>query len=107
MMLEPIVLPNRLRVALVSPSKVLLPENRMVRIVTRDERTITGRILNQDGFSLQLIDFSSQLKSFRNRVFATSLLDQNPLPSYTDKMSAENPADLVHYLNSLKGAGAQ
>ena len=42
--------------SLVSPNKDVLPENRTVRLVTSDGKTVTGRLLNQDGFSVQIID---------------------------------------------------
>ena len=100
--------PEQLRASLVSPNKVVLPENRMVRIITRDGKTVTGRILNQDGFSVQLIDSSSQLRSFqKSNLQEFTILDRNPMPSYADKMSAEDMTDLIHYLSSLKGAGGQ
>ena len=90
--------------ALVSPDKDVLPENRSVRLVTNDGKTVTGRLLNQDGFSVQLIDSSSQLESFQKaglREF--TIVTANPMPSYADKMSAQDLTDLVHYLSSLKG----
>ena len=52
-----------IQAALVSPSKDVRPENRSVRLVTKDGKTVTGRILNQTGFSVQIIDSSGQLLS--------------------------------------------
>ena len=42
--------------ALLNPTESLLPINRPVRIVTKDGRTIRGRRLNEDTYTVQLID---------------------------------------------------
>jgi putative heme-binding domain-containing protein len=95
-----------IQAALVSPSKDVRPENRSVRLVTKDGKTVTGRILNQDGFSVQIIDSSSQLRSFQKASLREfTIVTTNPMPSYADKMSAQDLTDLVHYLSSLKGSG--
>ena len=94
---------EQIRAALVTPNKNVTPENRSVRLVTGDGKTVTGRILNQDGFSVQLIDFSDQLRSFQKaglRQF--EIITTNPMPSYANKMSPQDLTDLVHYLSSLK-----
>jgi putative heme-binding domain-containing protein len=100
--------PEQLRASLVSPKKEVLPENRTVQFVTSDGKTVTGRILNQDGFSVQLIDSSSQLRSFeKSGLREFTIVTTNPMPSYADKLSAQDLTDLVRYLSSLKGGGAQ
>jgi putative heme-binding domain-containing protein len=94
---------DQIQAALVTPSKDVTPENRSVRLVTGDGKTVTGRILNQDGFSVQLIDSSDQLRSFQKaglREF--EIVTANPMPSYANKMSPQDLIDLVHYLSSLK-----
>jgi putative heme-binding domain-containing protein len=97
-----------IRAALVSPGKDVRPENRSVRLVTKDGKTVTGRILNQDGFSVQIIDSESQLRSFEKaNLREFTIVTANPMPSYADKMSAQDITDLVHYLSSLKGSGDQ
>jgi putative heme-binding domain-containing protein len=89
--------------ALVSPATDVRPENRSVRLVTKDGQIVTGRILNQDGFSVQIIDSSSQLRSFQKASLREfTIVTANPMPSYADKMSAEDMSGLVHYLSSLK-----
>jgi putative heme-binding domain-containing protein len=95
-----------IQAALVSPSKDVRPENRSVRLVTKDGKTVTGRLLNQDGFSVQIIDSTSQLRSFQKASLREfTIVTANPMPSYADKMSAQDLTDLVHYLSSLKGSG--
>jgi putative heme-binding domain-containing protein len=100
--------PEQLRASLVSPKKEVLPEKRTVRLVASDGKTVIGRLLNQDAFSVQLIDSSSQLRTFeKSDLREFTIVTTNPMPSYADKLSAQDLTDLVRYLSSLKGGGAQ
>jgi putative heme-binding domain-containing protein len=97
---------QQLRNSLVSPGKEVLPESRSVRVVKQDGKAVTGRLLNQDAFSVQLIDSSGQLMSLqKSSLRELAILDQNPMPSYANKMSAQDLTDLVNWLSSLKGTG--
>ncbi len=100
--------PEQLRASLVSPQKEVLPENRTVRLVDSDGKTVMGRLLNQDGFSVQLIDSSGQLRSFeKSGLREFTIVTTNPMPSYADKLNAQDLTDLVRYLSSLKGGATQ
>jgi putative heme-binding domain-containing protein len=95
---------EQLHAALVSPKKDVLPEDRTVRLVTNDGRTMTGRLLNQDAFSVQFIEASGQLRSVaRQGLRDFTIVTTNPMPSYADKLSAQDLTDLVRYLSSMKG----
>jgi putative heme-binding domain-containing protein len=97
---------EQIRAALVSPNKDVAPQHRSIRLVTKDGKTITGRILNQDGFSVQIIDSSNELRSFlKANLREFTIVTANPMPAYADKMSAEDMNGLVQYLGSLKGIG--
>jgi putative heme-binding domain-containing protein len=90
--------------SLVDPAGEVRPENRTVRIVMRDGRTLTGRFLNQDTFSIQLIDATDKLMSIdKSTVRESSILATSPMPSFKEKLSAQELADVVSYLSSLKG----
>lgn len=90
--------------ALSDPNAVIMPENRMFRVVTANGTTITGRILNQDTFTVQLIDSKERLLSFqRSDLKEFSPIDMSPMPAYKDSLTAAERADLVAYLMSLKG----
>jgi putative heme-binding domain-containing protein len=94
---------EQIRAALVIPSKDVIPENRSVRLVTGDGKTVTGRLLNQDGFSVQIIDASNQLRSFqKSGLREFTIVTTNPMPSFADRMSAQDLTDLVNYLSALK-----
>jgi mono/diheme cytochrome c family protein len=90
--------------ALVDPAADILPQNRTVRLVTLSGETATARVLNQDTFSLQVIDTKERVRSIpkadlREFIFIKS----SAMPSYQDTFSAQEIADVVAYLISLKG----
>ena len=66
--------------------------------------TTTGRLLNLDTFTVQLLDSKEQLRSFvKSDVRDHGFVEKSPMPSYKDKLSAQELADVVSYLVSLKG----
>lgn len=90
--------------SIVDPNAEVLAENRYVRVVTRDGANYTGRILNEDTFSLQLMDSKENLRSFQKADLSKfEFLKTSAMPSYRDKLSGNELADLVGYLVSLKG----
>jgi len=94
--------------SLLEPNAEVLLENRFVRVVTRDGEAITGRLLNHDAFTVQLIDSKERLLSFeKSSLKEFAFLDESPMPSYKGKLSAEELADLISYLVSLKGTDIQ
>ncbi len=91
--------------ALVDPNAVLIPQNRFIRAVTRDGVTITGRRLNEDTESVQIIDDHERLVSLQKADLRSyAVLTDSTMPSYKDKLTAKEMSDLVAYLASLKGA---
>ena len=89
--------------ALLEPAVEVRPNNRFVRAVTQNGTTITGRLLNQDTFTVQLLDSKEQLVSLsRSDLREFSFVTNSPMPSYQGKLSSEEAADLVSYLASLK-----
>jgi putative heme-binding domain-containing protein len=94
--------------AIVDPDFMIVPSNRFVRLVTRDGATINGRLLNQDTFIVQLLDAKEQLRSIaRADLREFTFIDKSPMPSYRDKLTAQELTDLVGYLVSLQGGGVQ
>jgi putative heme-binding domain-containing protein len=89
---------------LVSPNKDVNPENRLVQLTTSDGKTITGRLLNHDGFSVQFMDANGQLRSFETETLRKfTIVTTNPMQSYANQMSWQELTDLVDYVSSLKG----
>jgi hypothetical protein len=82
----------------------MLPINRPVRLVTRDGRTIKGRRLNEDTYSVQLIDEQERLISIaKSDVKEYDVSTTSPMPPYRDRLSTDELADVIAYLLSLKG----
>lgn len=94
--------PANLQLNLVDPAAALLPINRPVRMVTLNEETITGRRLNEDTYSVQLIDADGQLRSVLKANLASYEISEQPSKSPTD-LSADEVADVVAYLLTLRG----
>ena len=90
--------------SLTDPTSQMMPINRPIRAVTRDGRTITGRRLNEDTYTVQLIDDQERLVSLtKTDLREYTILTVSPMPSYRDQLSADEIADVVAYLLSLKG----
>jgi putative heme-binding domain-containing protein len=93
--------------ALVNQSSEVRPQNRSVRVVTRDGATITGKLLHHDSFTVLLIDSTEQLRSLsKTNLREFTLIEPAPMPSYRDRLSSEEMTDLVRYLVSLQGVKA-
>jgi putative heme-binding domain-containing protein len=96
--------PPEIERALLDPSADMRAGNRFVSATTKAGLTVTGRLLNQDTFSIQLIDSKEQLVSLlKSDLKDFGFLKTSPMPSYKDKLTAQELADLVSYLVSLKG----
>ena len=90
--------------AIVEPSADIRSDHRPVRIAMRDGTTMTGRLLNQDTFTIQLLDGSARLRLLdKSAVREVSFLKESPMPSYKGKLETQEIADLVTYLTTLKG----
>ena len=97
--------PDRLRQALVTPDEEVVPDNRFVRVVTKDGTTVTGKLLNQDAISVQMMNPKEELKTyFRANIREFTILDKGLMPSVEGKLTPQQVADIVSYLSSLKGS---
>jgi putative heme-binding domain-containing protein len=96
--------PGALQRSLLEPSTAMWPINRPVRIVTKDGREIKGRRLNEDTYTVQLIDDQERLLSLdKGDLKAYELGKTSPMPSLQKTFTADEVADLLGYLLSLKG----
>ena len=94
--------------SLTDPDAELLAQNRTFRAVTKAGATITGTLLNEDKYSVQLLDSAGRLTSLRRANLKESgVLEKSPMPSYKDKLSNSELVDLASYLVSLKGVELQ
>ena len=90
---------------LLDPDAALLPVNRPVRVVLRDGTVIEGRRLNEDTFTLQLIDERERLVSLeKSDLRDYTVSTKAKMPSYEAVFDEQERADLVAYMLSLKGS---
>ncbi|MEP7310312.1 MAG: c-type cytochrome [Acidobacteriota bacterium] len=95
--------PASLERSLRDPSSAMLPINRPVRIVTKDGRTIRGRRLNEDTYTVQIVDEHEQLMSIaKSETQSIDVETRSPMPAYANRLTADEIADLVAYLLTLR-----
>lgn len=89
---------------LIDPTANMLPANRSVRAITADGKTVVGRRLNEDTYTVQLIDSNERLLSLHKAALRSyEVLKTSPMPSYMDRLDPQSLADVVAYLVSLRG----
>jgi len=88
--------------SLLDPAAEVLPSGRFYRVVTQDGATVTGRLLNIDTFTVQMMDGKEQLRSFVKADLREHGFLPTPMPSYRSTLNAQEVADLVSYLVTLK-----
>jgi putative heme-binding domain-containing protein len=94
---------SSLQRSLFDPTSQMMPINRPVRVVTKDGRTINGRRLNEDTYTVQLIDEQERLHSLAKAdLRELTVLTTSPMPSYKSTLGDEELADLLAYLLSLQ-----
>jgi putative heme-binding domain-containing protein len=90
--------------SLLEPTAFMIPINRPVRAVTRDGKVINGRRLNEDTYSVQLVDSEERLLSLiKAELREYTVLKVSPMPSYREKLNSQELADVVAYLLTLRG----
>jgi len=95
---------GELQQKLVDPNATIRPGNRYIEAVTRSGAKISGRLLNQDTFTIQLLDSSERLVSLnRADLRDVTFVKNSPMPSYRGTLSPEEIGDVVAYLVTLKG----
>lgn len=92
-----------LRQALLEPDAEVLPENRFVRAVKQDGAAVTGRLLNHDVFTAQLITADGLVSLDKSKLREFSFVEKSSMPSMQGRLTEEETTDVVRYLASLKG----
>jgi putative heme-binding domain-containing protein len=97
--------PAYLQRALLDPNSIAaeMPENRFIRVVTNKEVTISGRRLNEDTYTIQLIDDHENLVSLEKaNIRSYTILKDSSMTSLQGKFTDAQISDLVAYLATLK-----
>lgn len=94
---------EQLQTSILDPDAEILPANRIYRVVSKTGTTTIGRLLNEDTFSVQMIDKTERLLSFQKADLKEYAFEtKSPMPSFKDKLSAQELADVVAYLSTLR-----
>lgn len=95
-----------LRAALLDPAANLPDGFLVAELRTARGKHITGIVLNEDTYSIQVRDLSGNLHSFWKQELAAleEHDDRTPMPSFRGRLGDRELDDLVAYLVSLRGA---
>ena len=94
---------DELERALTDPSADIRTGNLTAVVVRQDGTTVTGRLLNHDTYSLQLIDARGTLVSIdKGAVRTWEIPSESAMPNYVEKLTAGDIADLVSYMQTLQ-----
>jgi putative heme-binding domain-containing protein len=96
--------PSQLFRSLTAPTSQMMPINRPVKIVMRDGRTISGRRLNEDTYTVQLIDDQERLLSLdKADIRDLQVSRTSSMPPATAVLAGVEIDDTIAYLLSLRG----
>jgi putative heme-binding domain-containing protein len=94
-----------LRESVTDPAADVAEEFLPVRIVTREGKKVQGIRINEDTFTIQVMEPSGRYSSFRKDALAKldKVIGESSMPSYKTVFSEIELRDLVAYLSSLRG----
>ncbi len=89
--------------SIVDPNAEVLFSYRTFRGTTRRGSTITGKVLGEDAFTVQIADSEGRLVSLtKSDLRRYEFLSESAMPSYRDTLAPDELSDLVAYLVSLR-----
>jgi len=94
--------------SILDPNATIPSTSPPFRAVKKDGTVISGLLLNQDLFTVQLLDANGALASLQKTDLRESgLLKNSPMPSYRDRLTPQELADLIAYVGAMRGVAAQ
>lgn len=95
--------PDELKMDLSTPNEDVAPRWWTMKVTRRDGSVVEGLRMNEDTFSLRIIDEDENLWSFtKSEVRAFERTQDSTMPSYEQTLTASELDDLVAYLFSLR-----
>ena len=92
-----------LRDSILNPDDKVAKEYWVAKVIAKDGKSYTGFVMNQDTYTVQILDFSRGLTSISRSDFKDFGIDRGSvMPSYNGKLSDSELNDIVAYLASLK-----
>ncbi len=103
------VTPQRLKRSIVAPDEEISPGYEIVRIVTRDGKTVSGLARYYDDFSARVIDSSGNEQTYlRSEVASMTLEMRSLMPgNYGKIFSATELDDLTAYIMKLRSEASR
>jgi cytochrome c oxidase cbb3-type subunit III len=100
---------RRLAQGLTEAMKEFSQEYETVSVVTADGQTVKGVVLNEDNFTLQMMDMKEQVHLFdKGNLKSLEASRKSLMPAYDQKMMSDKDLqDIVAYLLSASTGGAQ
>ena len=95
--------PDELTTDLTDPNEEVAPRWWTVHVTREDGSTVQGLRMNEDTFTLRIIDENADLWSFaKSDVRSYERVEDSTMPTYEETMTASEVDDLVAYLFSLR-----
>ncbi len=95
--------PEELLSDLLDPHKDVAPRWWTMRVTGSDGMVREGLRMNEDSFSLRIMDTESNLWSYpKNQIETFERVEESTMPNYTQTLSDSEVDDLVAYLFSLR-----
>ena len=95
--------PEDLGIAIMGPDEEVAPRWWTLRVTGRDGETREGFRMNEDSFSVRIMDNDSNLWSFRkSQIQSIERIEQSTMPSYEQSLSESEIDDLIAYMFSLR-----
>lgn len=100
--------PAELEISITDPDASIEPDNRTFHATKKDGTQITGRVLDEDGFGMRIIDAKEHLVALNKADLKEySFAAKSGMPSFRGKLATEEITDVVAYLSSLKRMDAR
>ncbi len=94
---------GHLQAAVQQPNESVLPQHWTAKATSKGGKQVSGLRLNEDTFSVQLIDGTGQLVSLRKADLAEFEVDRSSaMPSYEGKIQGADFENLIAYLATLR-----
>jgi hypothetical protein len=94
---------KHIRESLEQPDSEVLPPFWRVSVSDREGKTHSGFRLNEDTYSIQILDMGERLHSFSKGDLQSLKIEKTSvMPSYSTVFSSRELEDLIAYLSSLR-----
>jgi putative heme-binding domain-containing protein len=93
---------QQLAQSILDPNAIVSVQNRYVQLTMKDGKKISGKLLSVDTFAYQIFDSNEKLANVAKENVREMTMN-SPMPSYRDKLTAQELSDVVSYLMTLKG----